>query len=288
MFETTALTVLEMLDRGAPDAPALLAPGRGPMTFGALRDNVCRLAERLAVLGFGRNDRIAIVMENGPDLVLALLAAASCGTAVPLNPKYRTDEFGFYFGDASAKGLIVTPGAFPDALAAVTPGMTVIHAIAGPSGELRLDPVGPARPARSLEAPGPDDIAILLHTSGTTKLPKRVPIRHRNLAASAGNVVRTYGLTPDDISLCVMPLFHIHGICASLLAPLTAGGPVVCPRRSTRCASGAGWMRSAPPGTRPSRRCTSCCWRAPNGTRTSSGGTRSGSSGRAVRRWRRR
>ncbi|MBE0604159.1 MAG: AMP-binding protein, partial [Deltaproteobacteria bacterium] len=124
MFETTALTVLEMLDRGAPDAPALLAPGRGPMTFGALRDNVRRLAERLAVLGFGRNDRIAIVMENGPDLVLALLAAASCGTAVPLNPKYRTDEFGFYFGDANAKGLIVTPGAFPDALAAVTPGMT--------------------------------------------------------------------------------------------------------------------------------------------------------------------
>ena len=229
MFETTALTVLEMLDRGAPDAPALLAPGRGPMTFGALRDNVCRLAERLAVLGFGRNDRIAIVMENGPDLVLALLAAASCGTAVPLNPKYRTDEFGFYFGDASAKGLIVTPGAFPDALAAVTPGMTVIHAITGPSGELRLDPVGPARPARPLEAPGPDDVAILLHTSGTTKLPKRVPIRHRNVAASAGNVVRTYGLTPDDISLCVMPLFHIHGICASLLAPLTAGGPVVCP-----------------------------------------------------------
>jgi acyl-CoA synthetase (AMP-forming)/AMP-acid ligase II len=229
MFQTTALTVLDLLERGAPDAPALLAPGREPMTFGSLRDNVCRLAERLAALGFGRNDRIAIVMENGPDLVLALLAAAACGTAVPLNPKYRADEFSFYYGDGGVKGLIAAPGAVPDAFGAATPGMTVIHAVAGPSRELRFDPVGPARPARRLEAPGPDDIAILLHTSGTTKQPKRVPIRHRNLAASAANVVRAYDLTEKDVSLCVMPLFHIHGICASLLAPLSAGGSTVCP-----------------------------------------------------------
>jgi acyl-CoA synthetase (AMP-forming)/AMP-acid ligase II len=229
MLETTALNLIDMLDRGAPDAAALLAPGRDPMTFGALREDVLRLAGRLAVLGFGRNDRIAIVMENGPDLVRVLLATASCATAVPLNPKYRPDEFRFYYGDSSAKGLIVAPGAFPDALAAVAPGMTVIHAIADSSGGLRLDPVGPARPARSLETPGPEDVAILLHTSGTTKQPKRVPIRHRNLAASAANVARTYGLTPEDVSLCVMPLFHIHGICASLLAPLSAGGAVVSP-----------------------------------------------------------
>lgn len=229
MFEKNVLTLSEMLECGAKDAPALLSPGRGPVTFGALRGGVRRLAERLSVLGFGRNDRIAIVMENGPDLVLSLLAAACCGTAVPLNPKYRPDEFAFYYGDSGAKAVIVKPGTFPDALAAVTPGMTVIHAVTGPSGELRLDPAGPSGPARRYEAPGPDDVAILLHTSGTTKQPKRVPIRHRNLAASAGNVVRTYRLTPDDVSLCVMPLFHIHGICASLLAPLSVGGPVVCP-----------------------------------------------------------
>ncbi|MBP2675112.1 MAG: AMP-dependent synthetase and ligase, partial [Deltaproteobacteria bacterium] len=229
MFETTALTLLELLDHGAQDAPALLAPGRDPMTFGALRENVRRLAERLAALGFGRGDRIAIAMENGPDLALALLAVASCGTAVPLNPKYRTDEFAFYYGDANAKGLIAMPGTLPDAFAAVTPGMKVIHAVEEPSGRLRFDPVGPAGPARFPETPEPDDVAILLHTSGTTKLPKRVPIRQRNLAASAANIVRAYDLTRDDVSLCVMPLFHVHGIGASLLAPLAAGGSVVCP-----------------------------------------------------------
>jgi len=229
MRETTALTLVEMLDRGAPDAPALLSPGRGPITFGSLREDVDRLAERLAALGFGRGDRIAIVMENGPDMAVVLLAVACCGTAVPLNPKYRADEFAFYYGDANAKGVIAAPDTFPEAFAAVTPGMTVIHAVSDPSGTLRLDPVGPARPARLPEAPESDDVAILLHTSGTTKLPKRVPIRHRNLAATAENVVRTYGLTPDDTSLCVMPLFHIHGIGASLLAPLAAGGKVVCP-----------------------------------------------------------
>lgn len=229
MNETTALTLLELLDRGAPDAPALLAPGREPMTFGSLREDVRRLAARLAALGFGPGDRVAIVMENGPDMARTLLAAVSCCTAVPLNPKYRPDEFAFYYEDGKVKGMIAAPGTFPDAFASVLPGMTVIHAVSGPGGALRFDPVGPARPARYPQFPSPDDVAILLHTSGTTKLPKRVPIRHRNLATSAANVVRAYDLTRKDVSLCVMPLFHVHGICASLLAPMAAGGAAVCP-----------------------------------------------------------
>jgi acyl-CoA synthetase (AMP-forming)/AMP-acid ligase II len=70
---------------------------------------------------------------------------------------------------------------------------------------------------------------MILHTSGTTSRPKRVPIRHRNLATSAHNIGRTYGLGPTDRTLCVMPLFHIHGIVASLLSTLASGGTVICP-----------------------------------------------------------
>ena len=74
-----------------------------------------------------------------------------------------------------------------------------------------------------------DDVAMILHTSGTTSRPKRVPIRHRNLAASAANIGGTYSLSADDVALCVMPLFHIHGIVASMLSTLASGGTVVCP-----------------------------------------------------------
>src|SRR5262249_25749342 len=82
---------------------------------------------------------------------------------------------------------------------------------------------------RAAAAPDPEDVALVLHTSGTTSRPKRVPLRHRNLAASVENIVATYALTPEDVSLCVMPLFHVHGLLASTLATFRSGGTVVVP-----------------------------------------------------------
>ena len=74
-------------------------------------------------------------------------------------------------------------------------------------------------------------MALVLHTSGTTSRPKRVPLRHRNLAASVQHIVATYALGPEDVSLCVMPLFHVHGLIASALSTLPLGGTVVVPAR---------------------------------------------------------
>ncbi len=206
LYEKIALTLPELLARGASDAPALLAPDRTELTFRTLREQVYALAEHLASIGLGGN-RIAVVMENGPDLVLSLLAASLCGTAVPLNPKYRAEEFSFYYEDANVKGLIAVPGTVPDALAAVPPGTIVVHAVADQSGVLCFEPAaGPGGSGRRWQSPDPDDVAILLHTSGTTRRPKGVPIRHRNVTASAANIVNACVLTPDDRSLCVMPL----------------------------------------------------------------------------------
>lgn len=227
MHEKIALNLPELLARGASDATALLAPDRKEMTFHTLREQVYALAGCLVSLGL-EGDRIAVVMENGPDLVLSLLAAAVCGTAVPLNPKYRAAEFSFFYRDAKVKGLIAVPGTVPDAFAAAPPGTIVVQVAAEQSGVLRFEPAGPEGSVCGLQNPDPDDVAILLHTSGTTSGPKCVPLRHRNLAASAANIVNAYDLTSDDRSLCVMPLFHIHGIVASLLAPLASGGSVVC------------------------------------------------------------
>ena len=107
-------TLLDLI-AGPGDRPALLAPGRPALTYAQLRANVVELAARLNSFGLGRGDRIAIAMGNGPDVVLAFLAAALCGTAAPLNPKYRQEEFAFYYDDIHARALITLPGAMPPA-----------------------------------------------------------------------------------------------------------------------------------------------------------------------------
>ncbi len=225
----TQPTLLGMLAAGEDDRPALLAPGRPPLTYRQLRASVAALAERLNALGLGRGDRIAIAMPNGPELVLAFLAAATCGTAAPLNPKYTAEEFAFYYDDTRARALIALPGTVDAARAAARDDMLLIDALPRPDGTLAFETARGAARARPVEAAGPDDVALILHTSGTTSRPKRVPIRHRNLAASAANIGRTLRLGPDDRSLCIMPLFHVHGIVASMLSALAAGGSLVCP-----------------------------------------------------------
>ena len=227
-FDRPGLTIPELLIRGASEAPAILAPDRKEITFGELRQQVYALAQDLASFGLG-GKRIAIVMENGPDLVLSLLAAATCGVAVPLNPKYRESDFSFFYEDANVKGLIAVPDTVPEAFAAAPSGTVVVNAVVDGSDPLRFESIIPEPSSGSLKIPLPHDVTLLLHTSGTTKRPKSVPIRHRNVAASATNIVNAYDLTLDDRSLCVMPLFHIHGIVASLLGPLAAGGSVIVP-----------------------------------------------------------
>lgn len=215
---------------GADDHAALVAPDKPKLTYRQLRDNIRSLAAQLNSFGLGRGDRIAVAMANGPELVLTFFAAAAAATVCPLNPKYKTEEFAFYYEDTLAKALITLPGAQAEAHAAVLPGMLVIEAIAGPDGTLTFKLAkGDALPAKPTELAKADDIAMILHTSGTTSRPKRVPLRHRNLTASARNIVGTYELSPKDTALCVMPLFHIHGISASLNATLASGGTVVCP-----------------------------------------------------------
>ncbi len=84
---------------------------------------------------------------------------------------------------------------------------------------------------RAVTPPHPDDVALILHTSGSTGRPKRVPLTHANLSISARNVARSYALSEDDVSMCVMPLFHVHGLVASTLATLATGGTVVVPQK---------------------------------------------------------
>jgi acyl-CoA synthetase (AMP-forming)/AMP-acid ligase II len=227
--EPVSKTLFELLRVGEDAHPALVAPGKPARSYAQVREAVERLAAQLNGLGLGRGDRIAIAMPNGPELVQVFFAAATAGTAAPLNPKYKADEFAFYYDDTQAKALITLPDTLEAAHAAAAPDMTIINALPQPDGSVVLEALRKARAPRPIELATPDDVAMILHTSGTTSRPKRVPLRHRNMAASAHNIVSTYNLGADDVSLCVMPLFHVHGIMASMLAALSSGGTVVCP-----------------------------------------------------------
>lgn len=223
-------TVLDLVQQaGIENALALVAPDHSPLTYAQFVNTVGQLVRTLNSFGLGRGDRIAIAMNNGPEMVMTFFAAAMCGTAAPLNPKYKHEEFAFYYDDTQAKALITLPGAIEVAHAVARSDMAIISALPQPDGTLRfaLDRGGwPARPHEMAQA---DDVAMILHTSGTTSRPKRVPIRQRNMVASARNIVATYQLSRTDTALCVMPLFHIHGIVASMLSTLASGGTLVCP-----------------------------------------------------------
>jgi acyl-CoA synthetase (AMP-forming)/AMP-acid ligase II len=224
--------ILELLDGGSPDQVAISITGGPSVTYDGLRKNVDALVRQLNQLGLGRGDRIAIALGNGLEVVASFLASTTAGTAAPLNPSYKYDEFKFYLGDTKAKALIVAPGELQDARrAAEEAGILIIEAGTAPGGEVVFSCSAAAGPSKSGGYPDEDDIALMLHTSGTTSRPKRVPLTHRNLMASARNVSSWYGLGRDDVSLCVMPLFHVHGLVASTLSALRTGGTVaIVPR----------------------------------------------------------
>jgi oxalate---CoA ligase len=228
---TTGRTFQSLLAAGQDDAIALLAQDAQPLTFAAFRDLVAQTIAALNHFGVGRNDRVAIVLPNGPEMATAFVAVASGATSAPLNPAYKQDEFEFYMDDLKAKALIVEAGsASPAVEAAKKLGIAILTLTPQPeigAGAFTLS--GAAFGAAAY--PGyaePSDIALILHTSGTTSRPKIVPLTQHNVAKSADNIARTVEFSEKDRGLNIMPLFHIHGLIAGVLAPLSRGGSIYC------------------------------------------------------------
>lgn len=213
---------------------ALLAPDRSPLTYGQLLDHVQQTVHTLNKMGIGRNDRVAVVLPNGPDIASAFVSIASGATCAPLNPGYRAAEYRFYLSDLKAKALVVLDGmASPAVEVAEQLDIPVIRLVpTAEAGVFRLENEQLQSESRPTEmASGmaqPADIALVLHTSGTTSRPKIVPLSHQNITASAKNIRTTLQLTPADRCLNIMPLFHIHGLMAAVTASLTSGASLVC------------------------------------------------------------
>jgi oxalate---CoA ligase len=224
-------TLRALIASGRDDAVAIAAHGAPPLSYAGLRALIDRSVGSLNDLGIGRSDRVAIVLPNGREMATAFLCVASAATSAPLNPAYKQDEFEFYLEDLKAKALIVEAGSESPALrAAEKLGVAAITLSPEPqvgAGAFRLSGARNGAAAQSGPAEA-HDVALILHTSGTTSLPKIVPLRHANIWTSAGNIATSLELSENDRALNVMPLFHIHGLIAGLSAPLSRGGAVFC------------------------------------------------------------
>jgi acyl-CoA synthetase (AMP-forming)/AMP-acid ligase II len=221
-------TLPALLQVAKADHSAVVVPESAiHVTYDSLRKQVAAMAGSLAAIGIRHGDRVAIALPNGLPAIVTFLAATTAGTAAPLNPVYKHDEFLFFLQDTSARLLICPPkGAEEARRAAADLKIPVLSVEMDKHGVVHLldAPAGPPPPP-----PATKDVALVLHTSGSTGRPKRVPLRHKNLAHSAANIVHTYVLSAHDVSMCVMPLFHVHGLVASTLATFLSGGTVVIP-----------------------------------------------------------
>jgi acyl-CoA synthetase (AMP-forming)/AMP-acid ligase II len=229
LFVFVAMTLLDLLNQAPGSNTAVILPETGMrVSYDSLRRQVAKAADTFRSAGIEPGDRISTVLPNSLEALVCFLAAAIAGTAAPLNPVYCYDEFAFYLDDTSAKLLIVPPGTADEARRAGGDRIPILEVDLDENGFVRLSP-SPA--GKAAGEPGPDDFALVLHTSGTTGRPKRVPLRHRNLCVSTQNIAQTYKLEAADVALTVMPLFHVHGLVASALSTLLTGGAVVLPQK---------------------------------------------------------
>jgi acyl-CoA synthetase (AMP-forming)/AMP-acid ligase II/acetyltransferase-like isoleucine patch superfamily enzyme/acyl carrier protein len=231
--QSTATSIHKLLTLQAtarPEAVAVTAPGRRPLTYRRLLGQVEATVAALRGCGLGRGDRVAVVLPNGPDMAVAFAGVAAGATCAPLNPAYRATEFEFYLTDLRAKALLV--GAELESPArdvARRRGIPILELTPESDGLAGVFEIRGTVRATATAAgfTAPDDTALVLHTSGTTARPKIVPLTQENICNSASSIALALELTGADRCLNVMPLFHIHGLIGALLASLTAGASVV-------------------------------------------------------------
>ena len=215
----------------APEAVAIRAPARSALTYGGLIGQVNGVVDFLKVRGFHRSDRIAIVLPNGPEMAVAFIGVSASAVCAPLNPAYSRSEFEFYLSELDPKALIVQSGMSSAAIAvAEKHGVPVFELLPKPEEAAGTFTLRGNEQPPTLRAgfPRADDVALILHTSGTTSRAKLVPLTHANLLASSGNIAAALRLSDSDRCLNVMPLFHIHGLVGALLSSVMAGASVIC------------------------------------------------------------
>ena len=233
----TTDTLNHLMQPASASDTAAAEPGVGAWSYAELDAEVDRLAGLLAGAGLRAGDVGSVVLPNGMAFLATFMAVTRAGgVAAPLNPAYTAQEFEFYMRDSDARFVIAPEGDHACREAAQTVGARVIDARLGVRSDgiptVVLSERGAAlTTAADAVVASEGDVALFLHTSGTTSRPKGVPLRHVNLMRSTANIAGHYDLSPDDTSLIVMPMFHVHGLIGAVFSTLYTGGTVVMPPR---------------------------------------------------------
>jgi len=214
---------LDAITDADPGVDAILTIGGERISAGALARRRSAVTSLLAAHALGRSDRVAVVAGLGPEAAIALLGVACRSICVPVNPDADA-ELDAVLRGTGAKALVAPSGAsFAQRAVAERLGLILMEGMPEADQFLDEDPPG--------DAPKPEDVALILRTSGTTGSPKLVPATHGQLVARALEARDALGLGPDDRCLCPMPLCYGHGVYTGLLFSLLTGGSVILPER---------------------------------------------------------
>ncbi|QRV76240.1 AMP binding enzyme [Ceratobasidium sp. AG-Ba] len=227
---------------------AIIIPAAGPgasqlnVSYADLRGLVLSFSDMLQGQGVAHGDVVAMSLVNGLEFAVGFLATgAARAISAPLNPAYSVSEFSFYLEDTNPRVVLLPKNSAKNAALAlesakkcsvraaefwVEGGKPYLETVFSPN-----DNKDPPNLTAGNGPPQPDDVALVLHTSGTTGRPKSVPLTHANLLRTTVNIIQTYRLTLNDRSYLVMPLFHVHGLICGLLSTLASGGSAVIPPR---------------------------------------------------------
>jgi acyl-CoA synthetase (AMP-forming)/AMP-acid ligase II len=216
-----------------PQGAALLVTADHiPITYGDLVRLLDDLAGRLTRAGLSAGDRVGLRARSSAEFVVGLLAASRAGlVVVPLDPALPAADQHARVMAAGARVVLIEAGEPAETGEPPFPCWQISVTVGPDETGVRLyTTTAPYPPAAAPEGLLPDD-ALIMFTGGTTGLPKMVPWMHDNIACSVRSIIATYGLGPRDATVAVMPLFHGHGLIATLLSTLASGGTVLLPAR---------------------------------------------------------
>jgi malonyl-CoA/methylmalonyl-CoA synthetase len=199
------------------------------VTFGGMVERSGQIAHALQKHGVGVGDRVAVQVDKSPEMILLYLACVRAGAIfLPLNTAYTPAEIEYFLGDAEPRVFVCEP-ANRDKLVSIASKAGVAHVLTlGTANDGTLIDASATRPTSFMNVTrGPDDLAAILYTSGTTGRSKGAMLSHENLASNARTLVSYWRYTSNDVLIHALPIYHTHGLFVATNTMLLAGGTML-------------------------------------------------------------
>ncbi|HYJ74386.1 MAG TPA: long-chain fatty acid--CoA ligase [Kineosporiaceae bacterium] len=226
-------TILRESARSAPDK-ALLYFADQSLTYAQVDETSGRVASALLARGLEPGRTVAVHLPNLPQFVLAYFGILKAGLVLmPLNPLLKAPEIAYHLRDSDAAAIVTADLFAEEVLKGVADvgdvDVYVVRTGAGdlPPGTRPFEELYQAPDTRDIAPTNADDTAVLLYTSGTTGRPKGAELTHFQMFMACTVGGDTFGYQPDDVSMVVLPLFHVFGLSSIFNVAVRFGGSVV-------------------------------------------------------------